>query len=101
VWEKIKTVLCIAGAVLSVLFFTVLLFVLRRGKTDGRGSNGADERDSRIKEGIADCEAGTERIEERIKSAEDAITRCEEHLQRAEDLLRGAIERSRKEESKS
>lgn len=86
-WEKIKTVLSIAGAVLSVLFFTVLLFVLRRGKADGRGSDGTDERDSRI--------------EERIDSAGDAIARCEEHLQRAEELLRGAVERSRKEESKS
>jgi F0F1-type ATP synthase membrane subunit b/b' len=101
VWEKIKTVLSIAGAVLSVLFFTVLLFVLRRGKTDGRGSDGADERDSRIEEGLADSEEGAERIEDRIKSAEDAIASCEEHLQRAEDLLRGAVERSRKEKSES
>ena len=100
-WEKIKKVISVAGAVLSVLLFTVLLFVLRRGKTDGRGSDTADERDTRIQEGIADSEERAERVEERIDSAGDAITRCEEHLQRAEDILRGAIERSRKEESKS
>lgn len=96
-WEKIKSALGVAGAVLSVILFTVLLFVLRRGKADGRRSEPVDERDTRIQEGIADSEKRAERIEEGIGRAEDAVGRCEEHLQRAEDILRRAIERSRQE----
>ena len=100
-WEKIKKAVAVILAFLSVILFTILLFVLRRGSSDGHGSTDASERDRRIEEGITDSEERAERVEERIDSAGDAITRCEEHLQRAEDILRGAIERSRKEESKS
>lgn len=94
-WEKIKKIGSIVCAVVTIIFCTVALFLLRRGKTDGRGSRTADDRDTRIQEGITDCEGRAERIEERIESAENAVTGCEEHLQRAEDILRRAIERSR------
>lgn len=85
--SKIKTVFSIIGAFLTVLFFTVLLFLLRRGKADRTGSTADSDRDRRIKEGIGNCE--------------DGIERCEEHLRRAEDILREAIERSRKEGNNS
>lgn len=75
--SKIKTVFSIIGAVLSIVLFTVILFLLRRGKTDGRRSGDDSERNQRIEEGIG---------------------RCEEHLQRAEDILRNAIKRSREAE---
>ena len=94
-WEKIKSALGIAGAVLSVILFTVLLFVLRRGNPDRRRSRESDERDTAIQNGITDCEGRAERVEEGIERAEDAVGRCEEHLQRAEDILRKAVERSR------
>ena len=100
-WKKIKNIFSVIGACLSVVLFTVLLFVLRRGKTDGRGSKPADERDTRIQDGIGECEERTDRIEERIERAESSAGRCEEHLQRAEEILREAINRARKEREKS
>lgn len=100
-WEKIKNIFSIIGACLSVVLFTVLLFVLRRGKTDRRGSEGASERDTRIQEGIKSSEDRAGRIEEGITRAQDGIGRCEEHLQRAEDILRGAINRAREERKDS
>lgn len=90
-WNKVKTVLSIIGAVLTVLLLTVLLFVLRGGKAHGRGGTDDSERDSRIQEGIDSCEKRAGRIEE-------GIGRCEERLQRAEDILREAIKRSREGE---
>ena len=89
-WKKIKDILAVIGACLSIVLFTVLLFVLRRGKTDRRGSESASERDSRIQGGI-------ESSEDRIDRSTEGIERCEEHLQRAEDILRRAISRSREE----
>lgn len=82
-WEKIKKVFAIIGAVLSVVLFTVILFLLRRRSSDGQGSSGIDERDTRIKEGL--------------DGASDTARRCEERLRRAEEILRGAIERGEKE----
>ena len=96
-WKKIKNIFSIIGAFLSVILFTVLLFVLRRGKTDRRGSESSDDRDTRIQDGIGECEERADRIEERIERAESSAGRCEEHLQRAEDILREAIRRSREE----
>ena len=96
-WQKIKNILSIIGAVLSVIFFTVVLFLLRRRDSDGRTSNGNNERGSRIQEGFESGQERAGRIEEGITRAEDGIARCGEHLQRAEDILRTAIERSRKE----
>ena len=100
-WQKIKTAFSIIGAVLSVILFTILLFVLRRGKADGRGSPGDSERDTRIKDGIGECEERADSVSERLDRAEDSVGRCEEHLRRAEDILRNAIRRSREEESES
>lgn len=94
-WEKIKGMLSIIGACLTIFCLTIVLFMLRRGETDRRGSDEASERDSAIKDGITDCEGRAERIENGISRAEDRIGKCEEHLQRAEDILRTAIERSR------
>ena len=93
-WKKIKDILAVIGACLSVVLFTILLFVLRRGKADGRGSEPVDERDSRIQEGI-------ESSENRIDRSKEGIERCEEHLQRAEDILRRAINRSKEERENS
>lgn len=86
-WQKIKNIFCIVMSFLSILLFTVMLFLLRRGKTDGQGSRGDSERDSRIQEGIGRCQDGT--------------ARCEEHLRRAEEILRNAINRSKGEEPDS
>ena len=90
VWKKIKDILAVIGACISVVLFTILLFVLRRSKADKRGSKSADERDTRIQEVI-------ESSENRIDRSKEGIERCEEHLQRAEDILRRAISRSRGE----
>lgn len=81
--EKIKTAFSIVGAVISIVLLTVLLYLLRRGNSDRRGSHGDTERDTRIKTGIEQCQSSVER--------------CEERLQRAEDILRKAVERSRGE----
>lgn len=97
-WGKIKTAFSIVGAVLSVVLFTVILFLLRRGKTDGRRNGDDSERNQRIEEGIGKCEERTESVSEGLDRAKDGIGRCEEHLQRAEDILRNAIKRSREAE---
>ena len=89
-WNKVKTIFSIIGAVLSVALFTFLLFLLRRGKADRPGSSGASESDTKITNGIDRAENGLEQCSDRVKQ-------CEEHLQRAEEILREAIERSRKE----
>lgn len=97
-WDKIKTAFSIIGAVLSIVLFTVILFLLRRGKTDGRRNGDDSERNQRIEEGIGRCEERTESVSEGLGRAKDGIGRCEEHLQRAEDILRNAIKRSREAE---
>ena len=97
-WDKIKTAFSIIGAVLSIVLFTVILFLLRRGKTDGRRNGDDSERNQRIEEGIGRCEERTESVSEGLGRAKDGIGRCEEHLQRAEDILRNAIKRSRETE---
>ena len=97
-WSKVKTVFSIIGAVLSIVLFTALLFVLRRSKTDGRRSEDDSERNQRIEEGIGKCEDRAESVSEGLDRAKDGIGRCEEHLQRAEDILRNAIKRSREAE---
>lgn len=97
-WSKIKTVFSIIGAALSVVLFTVILFLLRRGKADGRRSGDDSERNQRIEEGIGKCEERAESVSEGLARAKDGIGRCEEHLQRAEDILRNAIKRSREAE---
>ena len=97
-WDKIKTAFSIIGAVLSIVLFTVILFLLRRGKADGRRSGDDSERNQRIEEGIGKCEERAESVSEGLDRAKDGIGRCEEHLQRAEDILRNAIKRSREAE---
>lgn len=101
-WEKVKNIFSIIGAVLSVVLFTVLLFLLRRGSSDGRRSTTDTERTFTIQDGIAESERRNNNIErectERSTRAEERIAECERHIQRAESILRGAIERSRKKE---
>jgi hypothetical protein len=81
--DKIKKAFAVIGAVLTVIVCTFFLVFLRRRDSDGQGSSGIDERDSRIKEGL--------------DGASDTAKRCEERLRRAEEILRGAIERGEKE----
>lgn len=100
-WKKIKNIACVIGASVLVAGLTIVCFLISGRKADRRRSESADDRDSRIQEGIANSEERAERVEEGIGRAENAIGRCEEHLQRAEDILRRAIERSRQEESES
>ena len=98
--SKIKKVLCITGAFITVLFCTIFLFMLRRSKADRRASNSSGERDSRIQERFASSQERADRIEEGITRAEDGIARCERRLQRAEAILRDAINRSKEERKK-
>lgn len=90
-WNKIKKVLQVLFAFASIVFFTVLIFVLRRSDSDGCRSSGDAERDRAIKDGIAGSE-------ERLKNSTERIAKCEEHLQRAESILREAIKRSQQKE---
>ena len=103
-FNKVKTVFSIIGAFLSVVFFTLIIFFIRRNSTDRQGSRGDTERDNRIQEGIESGERRTNTIEkesaecnERIANAESRITTCEEHLRRAEEILRNAVKRGTEE----
>ena len=98
--SKIKKVLCITGAFITVLFFFFSIFMLRRSKTYSWAGYSSDERDSRIQEGFDSSQERADRIEEGITRAEDGIARCERRLQRAEDILRDAINRSKEERKK-
>ena len=89
-WEKIKKIFAVIGAVLTVTVCTLLLVFLRRRDSDGQGSSGIDERDTRIQEGL-------DGASESIERSRDTAKRCEEHLRRAEEILREAIERGEKE----
>ncbi len=79
-FEKIKTIFSIIGAVLTVILLTVILFLLRRSKALGQGG-GADS--------------------DRADGIEERIGECEERLQGAENILREAIRRSREQEQKA
>lgn len=79
-WEKFKSVFSIVGAVLTVVLFTVILFLLRRRNTYLRRNTGDPERDRAIENRIRECEEG--------------IARGESHLLRAEEILRNAVARS-------
>ena len=87
---KIEKAFSVIGAVLTVILCTVALILLRRGKADGQGSSGIDERNQRIKEGL---DGATEKINE----CRDTAERCEERLRRAEEILRNAIKRAEEE----
>lgn len=76
-WEKLKSIFSIVGAVLTVVLFTVILFLLRR-------------RDTYLRRNARDSE--------RNREIENRITRSEDHLLRAEEILRNAITRSREKE---
>lgn len=98
-WEKIKGIFVVIGAVLTIAFCTFVLVFLRRRDSVGRGSDGVDERDSAIQGGITDSQGRIENVEGRIETVEESVGRCEEHLHRAEAILRNAIRRSRERES--
>lgn len=97
-WEKIKGVLAVIGAIFTVAFCTFVLVFLRRRDSDGQRSGRVDEYDTRITEGIEGSQGRIDSVEGRITAVEESVGRCEERLHRAEEILRNAIRRSRKED---
>ena len=97
-WKKIKGILAVIGAVLTVAFCTFVLVFLRRRDSDGQRSGRIDEYDTRITEGIESSQGRINSVEGRITTVEESVGRCEERLHRAEEILRNAIRRSRKED---
>ena len=95
--EKIKKIFAFIGAVLTVAFCTFILVFLRRRDSDGLGSSGIDERDTRITEGLDGAEGKIADSRDELRECRDTAERCEERLRRAEEILRGAIERGEKE----
>lgn len=100
-WNKIKTVFAVIGACIGSVCVTLFL----KGRSGGRGSEGNDERDRRIQEGIDRTEGNiseANRIAGELSGTIEERTRsCEEHLSRAEEILRGAIKRGEKEKDSS
>ena len=100
-WNKIKTVLAVIGACIS----SVCVALFLRGRSDGRGGEGNDERDRRIQEGIDRTKgdiAEADRITGELSGTIEERTRnCEEHLSRAEEILREAAKRGEKEKDSS
>ena len=100
-WNKIKTALAVIGACIS----SVCVALFLKGRSDGRGSEGNDERDRRIQEGIDRTEGSiteADRIAGELSGTIGERTRnCEERLSRAEEILRGAIKRGEKEKDSS
>lgn len=100
-WNKIKTVLAVIGACIG----SVCVALLLKSRSDGRGSEGNNERDRRIQEGIDRTEGNIEEADriagELSGTIEERARNCEEHLSRAEEILRGAIERGEKEKDSS
>lgn len=98
--EKVRKVFTFIGAVFTVIFCTLFL-VLRRRDSDGQRSDGTVEYDTRVEDGITECEGRVSEVEGSITNAERRVERCEERLHRAEEILRGAIERSREKQTES
>ena len=100
-WNKIKTTLAVIGACISSV--CVVLFL--KGRSDGRRSEGNDERNRKIQEGIDRTEgniAEADRIAGELSGTIEERTRnCEKHLSRAEEILREAIKRGEKEKDSS
>ena len=101
---KIKKAFAVVGAVFTVIACTFYLVFLRRRDADGLGSERADERDSRITEGlstaegkIAESRAELGEVRTELGECRSTAERCEEHLRRAEEILREAIARGEKE----
>lgn len=94
---KIKKAFAVIGAVLTVIACTFYLVFLRRRDADGLGSDGADERDTRITEGLSGAEGKIAESRDELGECRTTAERCEERLRRAEEILRGAIERGEKE----
>ena len=95
--DKIKKVFAIIGAVLTVIVCTFYLVFLRRRDADGLGSDRADERDTRISEGLDGAEGKIAESRDKLGECRTTAERCEERLRRAEEILRTAIERGEKE----
>lgn len=95
--DKIKKAFAIIGAVLTVVGCTFFLVFLRRRDSDGFGSSGINERDTRITEGLDGAEGKIADSRDELRECRDTAERCEERLRRAEEILRGAIERGEKE----
>ena len=68
-WEKIKNIFAVIGAVLAIAFFTFVLVFLRRRDSDRRGSREPERADTAVEDGITECEGRAGRIEERIDNA--------------------------------
>ena len=100
-WAKVKNYLIIAGSAVAVVVLSIICVLMCGSKADRRGSDGTDERDRAIKEGIGECEERAGRVEERLERAGESVDRCEEHLRRAEEILREAIRRSKEEDQKA
>lgn len=100
-WNKIKTALAVISACIS----SVCVALFLKGRSDGRGSEGNDERDRRIQEGIDRAEGSiteADRIAGELSGTIGERTRnCEERLSRAEEILRGAVKRGEKEKDSS
>ena len=96
-FEKTKKVFAVIGAVITVVLCTVYLVFLRRRSSDGQGSSGIDERDSRIQEGLDGATGKIDNSRDELRECQNTAERCEEHLRRAEEILRGAIKRGEKE----
>lgn len=100
-WNKIKTVLAVIGACIS----SVCIALFLKGRSDRRGSEGNDEQDRRIQEGIDRAErdiAEADRITGELSGTiEERTRKCEEHLSRAEEILREAVKRREKEKDSS
>ncbi len=94
---KVKKAFAVIGAVFTVIACTVYLVFFRRRDADGLGSVGADERDTRITEGLDGAEGKIAESRDELGECRTTVERCEERLRRAEEILRGAIERGEKE----
>ena len=95
--DKIKKILSVIGAVLTVIGCTFFLVFLRRRDSDGPGSTGIDERNQRIEEGLESAEGKIADSRDELRECRDTAERCEEHLRRAEEILRNAVKRGEEE----
>lgn len=86
-YEKVFNIITIF--IVLALSVTIIICFFRGGSYR-RGSDRADERDSRIQEGFDESKRTSGELAESVKSAGS-------HLDRAESILQRAIDRSRKE----
>lgn len=90
--EKFKKVFLFIGSIIT----GVLGFLFLRGRSDGRGSRAANDRNKEIEGKRRECGDALDEVRGTAKEIRDDAGRASDHAGRAESILQAAMDRSKK-----